>query len=629
MVFQQSDLSAFIDDVRLSGVKGDLEKAKKDLSKLSKVKVTDKNGHSVYRWVKKNKINQSDDKTPLSDILAGAPDGNFKLIINGQGSVVYTKSTLSAYMKKHIIQDMKYKFGGYILEDQTGNEPKQTEDSYGYQKFDKSNDAHIQTITDKFSSKFPDLEFKMLVNGFTAYDNSSGKSKPVFNFDNLKIKSNGDTKGNLYFNAFKDIDSAKETILAKKGNEIKSYKDKLAYITGITGFDAVDILQTDDLIGKMKAAAKSPKSKSKAPKAPKVKMQGILLSTEEDGVGLKFKIGDTNIQNGSKGIKVDNAKWVTYDDYLASWGGTLPTIMDKKFGSKSEVLNSIQDFQNSKNEKAQKEQKTQKIENQTTVDKYIHKLLIESKSRQEIIDTIKKDILSWDVDTFDALISQEDGRRILKDVHLSLSKKSGVNLGDSLFGYLKGMDDDDDNTPNKKANADFSKCSIGQIALIRLYTGSHYSMINRFNVGKDKVSDPKIEHILKLTVGTMNKGIKNIVNNKQYDKVYRGFSPKGSDDDIKKHMVDYMMKTGLTMNQGTILSTSHSGPRMGNKILMVITNPTEGKIVSDISNHPGEDELLFPTTTNFRVVEVTRKEKPIYEDYFKGHSQNLVQLEQV
>ncbi len=68
-VYTPEALQLFIGDLNSFGSDVEIEKAQKDLSKLTKIKVTDKNGHSVFRWVKPGeepkgavKVGKEDDK---------------------------------------------------------------------------------------------------------------------------------------------------------------------------------------------------------------------------------------------------------------------------------------------------------------------------------------------------------------------------------------------------------------------------------------------------------------------------------------------------------------------------------------------------------------------------------------
>ncbi len=116
--------------------------------------------------------------------------------------------------------------------------------------FSKENADHVVMITDSFGEAFPDLEFKILKRGFTAYLPLKSAKRAVFNFDYLTLKD--DTmQGNLFLNAIKGLDEANEMVTAE-GFEIKGYNRSLTYIPKLTIEEAIEILTTDDLVDEMK-----------------------------------------------------------------------------------------------------------------------------------------------------------------------------------------------------------------------------------------------------------------------------------------------------------------------------------------------------------------------------------------
>lgn len=343
--------------------------------------------------------------------------------------------------------------------------------------------------------------------------------------------------------------------------------------------------------------------------------KGIEIDYTKD-VNSSFQPGDVHTKNGKLGIKVAPGKWMLYDEYVKSWGGNPPTKQEEKI--------------------------EEKIETSSLISK-----LREYRSK---VDSSPVEFDSWIEDTLLPQLKKSDYESIVSDVELCLflgksieslfekkplsvgllERQSGIDLGKSLTN-IKYY------TPFKGEKADFTSCTKSQLALINSYTKTLFLPINRYGAGKLnlKVEFEGLENIIKLSREIIDEGLNNIVNLKPVDSVYRSYrGRKSRPDEYKDKMVNYMMGLGQSRTYNINLSTSEttdsSFTPSENSIYYKIENVHTGKLISEISKYgESEKEVLFPTTSKFKVINIEQSEKKSWKESVRTSAKSVVILKEV
>jgi hypothetical protein len=353
-----------------------------------------------------------------------------------------------------------------------------------------------------------------------------------------------------------------------------------------------------------------------------------------------YKPGDTNTKNGVTAIKTTNqGGWVPLSKYLESWGGEAPTGPEKFVGGGEQT---VKDFLKTYEPGTKSEPKPEKPKS----------LLPDFEGEDDVVEYLKSNILDMNKAQFDELVSSRKGYSGFEEyLDNTLTKPSSGNHSEiryDMSSFANSMDNfsNPKYTPKNQTYSDFSGCSKGQILMISAYTGSGYKVVNRFNGNryKDFTITPEMTKALTLITENINDGLANIKNNKNHDTVWRGYNSRaGSVKDqqkvIKEKMINYAMAIqdydggeSSTVTYGTIASTSAKASKAFSAekgINYRIEGVTSGKDVREISQHPGEDELIFPTTTQFTVKEAIMSPTVGYRDNFGKPGRNFVVLQEI
>lgn len=128
--------------------------------------------------------------------------------------------------------------------------------------WNKDNEAHVKMIQKPFvkNEDYSDLEFKMLKQGFTAYEELTSAKRALFSYDRVKITDKG-LVGDLFFNALKGKEEVEEHVdLGDLDREFKNFNPNLIFVPRVSPEEANAILANNDLLahmrGKVEAADK-------------------------------------------------------------------------------------------------------------------------------------------------------------------------------------------------------------------------------------------------------------------------------------------------------------------------------------------------------------------------------------
>lgn len=132
--------------------------------------------------------------------------------------------------------------------------------------WNKDNEAHVKMIQKPFvkNEDYSDLEFKMLKQGFTAYEELTSAKRALFSYDRVKITDKG-LVGDLFFNALKGKEEVEEHVdLGDLDREFKNFNPNLIFVPRVSPEEANAILANNDLLTHMRSKVEAADKKAVA-----------------------------------------------------------------------------------------------------------------------------------------------------------------------------------------------------------------------------------------------------------------------------------------------------------------------------------------------------------------------------
>ena len=123
--------------------------------------------------------------------------------------------------------------------------------------FSSANAEHVKALINPVKKAYPDLEIKVLKQGYTAFQELTSAKRALFGFDRVKLVD-GEWRGDFFLNAMKGLEEVQEHVdLGELDAEFKNFNPNLIFIPRVTQADIDTILEANDLLAYMKGKAEA------------------------------------------------------------------------------------------------------------------------------------------------------------------------------------------------------------------------------------------------------------------------------------------------------------------------------------------------------------------------------------